>query len=219
MEGTTMNEDGSSARERVRKARELLERCGVAGGLGDEDAVRRADEIAAAAADYAGAAGAANAAVFDEHIRDEFELRDADATMATMSADPYLNHVPVMTGGVGREEVHRFYRDDFVSAWPGDTESRRISRTVGESSVVDELIVTFTHDTEMPFMLPGVDPTGKRVDLPHVVVVGFEGGKVAHEHIYWDQGSVLVQTGLLDPSGLPLTGAEQARRQRELSAR
>jgi carboxymethylenebutenolidase len=212
-----MSGDGSGRDERVSRARELVERCGIREELGDYEAIRRADEIAAAAARYAETSGAANAAVLDEHLRDEFELQDADATMATMTADPYLHHVPVLTGGVGREAVHRFYRDDFVSAWPKDTETHRISRTVGENRVVDEVIVSFTHDTEMPFMLPGVEPTGRPVDLPHTVVVGFEGGKVAHEHIYWDQACVLAQIGLLDPEELPVTGAEQARALRKVA--
>ena len=59
-------------------------------------------------------------------------------------------------------------------------------------------------------MLPGIPPTGKRVEIPHVVVMKFENGKVAHEHIYWDQASVLVQVGLLDPVNLPVAGVEQA---------
>ena len=212
-----MSGDGPSRDRRVSRARELIERCGIREELGDDEAIRRADEIAAAAERYAETAGAANAAVLDEHLRDEFELHDADATMATMTADPYLHHVPVLTGGVGREAVHRFYRDDFVSAWPKDTETQRISRTAAANSVVDEVIVSFTHDTEMPFMLPGVEPTGRPVDLPHTVVVGFDDGKVAHEHIYWDQACVLAQIGLLDPEDLPITGAEQARALRKVA--
>jgi carboxymethylenebutenolidase len=86
----------------------------------------------------------------------------------------------------------------------------RVSRTVGDSRVVDELVVSFTHDVEMDMLLPGVPPTGREVRLPHVVVVQFEDGKVAHEQIYWDQASALVQVGLLEASGLPVTGAEQA---------
>ena len=212
-----MSGDGPGRDERVSRARELIERCGIREELGDEDAIRRADEIAAAAAHYVEASGATNAAVLDEHLRDEFELHDADATMSTMTAEPYLHHVPVLTGGVGREAVHRFYRDDFVSAWPKDTETHRISRTVGENTVVDELIVSFTHDTEMPLMLPGVEATGRRVDLPHTVVVGFDDGKVAHEHIYWDQACVLAQIGLLDAEKLPITGAEQAQGLRKVA--
>jgi carboxymethylenebutenolidase len=156
--------------------------------------------------------GADLAAVLDAHLAGEFEQRDVEATMRTMSARPYLDHVPVMTGGYGREEVERFYREHFIPQWPPDTEVQVVSRTVGARQVVDELIVAFTHDREMDVYLPGVAPTGRRVRLPHVVVVAFEDGKVAHEHIYWDQASLLVQVGLLDPSGLPVTGAEQADR-------
>jgi carboxymethylenebutenolidase len=151
-------------------------------------------------------------AVFDAHVRHEFVDRDVDATMATMTAEPYVNHVPVMTGGVGRDAVRRFYAEHFIGQWPADTAITHVSRTVGAERVVDEMVVTFTHDVAMDALLPGVPPTGQRVELPVVAVVGFAGGKVAHEHIYWDQASLLVQVGLLDPRALPVTGAEQARK-------
>ncbi|HET6623044.1 MAG TPA: nuclear transport factor 2 family protein [Gaiellaceae bacterium] len=150
------------------------------------------------------------AGVFDDHVAAEFVDMDLDATMATMTDDPYVNHVPVMTGGVGSDGVRRFYGDHFIGKWPRDVAITSVSRTIGESQVVDELILTFTHDIEMPQLLPGVAPTGKPVQLAFCVVVGFEDGKVAHEHIYWDQASLLVQVGLLDPAELPVTGAEQA---------
>jgi carboxymethylenebutenolidase len=150
------------------------------------------------------------AAVFDEHLAAEFARRDLDATMATMTGDPFVYHVPVMTGGVGFEGVRRFYGDHFIGKWPEDTQITPVSRTVGDDQVVDELVLSFTHDIEMDHLLPGVAPTGKSVRLPVCVVVRFEGGKVAHEHIYWDQGSVLVQIGMLDATELPVTGAEQA---------
>jgi carboxymethylenebutenolidase len=148
--------------------------------------------------------------MLDEHLADEFQRRDADATMTTMVAEPYLDHVPVMTGGVGYDEVYRFYKHHFIPKWPSDTQALRVSRAVGDDQVVDELVMSFTHDREMDFMLPRVAPTGRRVELPVVVVAKFEGGKLAHEHIYWDQASLLVQVGLLDPTRLPVTGAEQA---------
>jgi len=150
------------------------------------------------------------AGVFDDHVAAEFVDMDLDATMATMTADPYVNHVPVMTGGVGLEGVRQFYGDHFIGKWPRDIEITPVSRTVGENQVVDELVLAFTHDIEMPQLLPGVAPTGKHVQLAFCVVVGFRDGKVAHEHIYWDQASLLVQVGLLDASELPVTGAEQA---------
>jgi carboxymethylenebutenolidase len=130
-----------------------------------------------------------------------------------MVAEPYLTHVPTLTGGTGRAEVESFYRTYFVGHWPADVEVRPLSRTVGDNRVVDELIVSFTHDQEMAVFLPGISPTGRKVVLPHVVVMGFDQeGRVAYEHIYWDQASLLVQVGLLDPALVPASGAEQARR-------
>jgi carboxymethylenebutenolidase len=149
-------------------------------------------------------------AVLDEHLAAEFVTMDLDATMATMADDPYLNHVPVLTGGIGREEVRRFYEQVFIGHWPADTTMERISRTVGHDHVIDELVLSFTHDITMNHMLPGVPPTGRRVRLAVCVVAGFQDGKLTHEHVYWDQASVLVQVGLLDPAGLPVAGAEQA---------
>jgi carboxymethylenebutenolidase len=150
------------------------------------------------------------ASVFDEHVAAEFAARDLDATMATMSDEPYVLHLPPLTGGVGFEGVRSFYGAHFIGKWPADTQITPVSRTIGEDQVVDELVVSFTHDVEMDAIVPGVPATGRSVRLPFCVVVKFEGSKVAHEHIYWDQASLLVQLGLLDPNGLPVTGAEQA---------
>jgi carboxymethylenebutenolidase len=150
------------------------------------------------------------AEVLDDHLAAEFATRDLDATMATMTDDPYLTHVPVLTGGTGREEVRRFYEQIFIGHWPADTTIERISRTTGTDQVVDELVMSFTHDIAMDHLLPGVPPTSRRVRLAVCVVAGFRDGKLSHEHIYWDQASLLVQVGLLDPAGLPVVGAEQA---------
>jgi carboxymethylenebutenolidase len=155
------------------------------------------------------------AAVFDAHVRAEFVERSVDATMATMNDAPYVTHVPVLTGGYGRDEVRHFYTNWFVGRWPADTEVTPVSRTVGQGRVIDELIVSFTHDREMPAMLPGVAPTGRKVTLAHVVVMGIVDGKVTYEHIYWDQASLLVQVGLIDPAKLPVIGADQARKLRD----
>ncbi len=118
----------------------------------------------------------------------------------------------VLTGGVGLEEVHRFYAEHFIPQQSPETEITPISRTIGEDRVVDELIFAFVHTVGMDWILPGVPPTGKRVEVPMVVVIQFRDGKVAHEHIYWDQASVLVQVGLIDPDNLPVSGAESARK-------
>jgi carboxymethylenebutenolidase len=151
-------------------------------------------------------------ALWEEHCRCEFETRDVDATMRTMVAAPYVNHIPTMTGGVGYEQLRRFYKNHFIGANPPDTSLTPVSRTVGADSVVDEMLFAFTHTSEVDWMLPGVPPTGKRVEIPLVAIVKFVDGKVAHEHIYWDQASVLVQVGLLDPKGLPVAGVETARK-------
>jgi carboxymethylenebutenolidase len=151
-------------------------------------------------------------ALWEEHCRCEFETRDVEATMATMVSQPYVNHVPTMTGGVGYEQLKRFYAHYFIPVNPADFRLIPISRTVGSDTIVDEFIVCFTHTTEMDWLLPGVPPTGRAVEIPTVAIVKFEGDKVAHEHIYWDQASVLVQIGLLDPRGLPVAGADTARK-------
>lgn len=151
-------------------------------------------------------------ALWEAHCRHEFETRDVEATMATMVAEPYVNHVPTMTGGVGYVELKRFYTHHFIGRNPDDTTLTPISRTVGADQIVDELLFSFTHTREIDWMLPGVAPTGRRVEIPLVAIVRFHDGKVAHEHIYWDQASVLVQVGLLNPAGLPIAGVETARK-------
>jgi carboxymethylenebutenolidase len=156
-------------------------------------------------------------AVFDKHIKSEFEDHNVDATMKTMVKQPYVHHVPVLTGGVGYEGVYNFYENYFVGKMPDDTKVERISRTVGKDQVVDELILKFTHNRQIDFVLPGVKPTGKYVELPHVVVMKFKGNKIAHEHIYWDQGSLLAQIGILDTKSLPVVGIEQSSKLQELT--
>jgi carboxymethylenebutenolidase len=150
--------------------------------------------------------------LFDAHVATEFVAKDAEAAIATMTESPTVVHVPVLTGGRGRDELLAFYRDWFIPSWPDDVEMVPLSRTVDGERVVAEFIVRFTHTREMPYWLPGIPPTGRAVEVPHVVIMGFEGDKVAYEHIYWDQASVLAQIGLLDPAGLPVAGAEQAER-------
>jgi carboxymethylenebutenolidase len=151
-------------------------------------------------------------ALWEEHTRCEFETRDVDATMATMVAEPYVNHVPTLAGGVGHDELKRFYKYHFIGGNPPDTTLAPISRTVGADQIVDEMLFSFTHTSEIDWMLPGVAPTGRKVEVALVAIVKFEGGKVAHEHIYWDQASVLVQVGLLDAAKLPVVGADGARK-------
>lgn len=150
--------------------------------------------------------------MWERHMAAEFQAKSVEATMATMSSVPFVNHVPVMTGGVGYDEVRRFYGTYFLPGHPADTQSVPVARTVGNDRIVDELIHKFTHTIEMPWILPGVPPTGKRVEIAVVVVVQFADGKIAGERIYWDQASVLAQVGLIDAETLPATGIEASRK-------
>ena len=150
--------------------------------------------------------------LWDDHVRYEFSTRNTDDTLATMTEDAYVNHIPVLTGGVGREELREFYSKRFIPQMPPDTEMTPVSRTIGEDQIVDEMVFKFTHTISMDWMLPSIAPTGKRVEVPLVAIVRFRDGKLAHEHIYWDQASVLVQIGLLDPVKLPVAGVESARK-------
>jgi len=147
---------------------------------------------------------------WDEHVKYEFATRDTEDTLRTMVPDAYVNHVPVMTGGVGHDELREFYSKRFIPQMPPDTAMTPVSRTIGVDRVVDEMVFDFTHTIRMDWMLPGVVPTNKHVKVPLIVVVHFRDGKLAHEHIYWDQASVLAQLGLLDAENLPVAGVESA---------
>src|SRR5438046_8887216 len=150
--------------------------------------------------------------LWKEHVRYEFSKHNTDDTLATMVEDAYVNHIPVLTGGVGKDDLREFYSKRFIPQMPPDTEMTPVSRTVGEDQLVDEMLFKFTHTIPMDWMLPGVAPTGKRVEVPLVAIVRFREGKLAHEHIYWDQASVLVQIGLIDPAKLPVAGVETAKK-------
>jgi carboxymethylenebutenolidase len=150
--------------------------------------------------------------LWEEHTAHEFGTRDTEATLATMVEDAYVNHIPVMTGGSGKEALRAFYSTDFIPKMPPDTTLKLVSRTIGTDQLVDEMIFSFTHTMEMPWMLPGVAPTNKRVEIALVAIVKFRDGKLAHEHIYWDQASVLKQIGLLTDPSLPVFGVETARK-------
>ena len=141
--------------------------------------------------------------------------------MSTMVAEPYVNHIPTLTGGIGHKELYRFYRDYFMPGNPPSLKIRLISRTTGTDRVVDEMHVSFRHTQEIPWLLPGVKPTDKEVEVALVAIICIRGGKIYHEHIYWDQATVLAQIGLLDPNlvpggkvakRLPVVGREGARK-------
>lgn len=151
-------------------------------------------------------------ALWEEHLQYEFGTHSTEDALATMVEDAYVNHIPVMTGGVGKPALREFYSKYLIPQMPPDTELTLISRTIGTDQLVDEMVAKFTHTVWMEWILPGVAPTGKRVEVPVVAIVQFRDGKLAHEHIYWDQASVLVQVGLLDPGTLPVVGVDSARK-------
>jgi carboxymethylenebutenolidase len=136
--------------------------------------------------------------LWGEHLTLEFVAHDPDGAAATMTEDGYVLNVPVMTGGRGRDGVRTFYAEEFIPHLPEDIAITHVSTTVGSDQLVDELVVAFTHTVEMPWFLPGLAATNRRVELPLVVIVGFRDGKISHERLYWDHASVLSQVGALD---------------------
>jgi carboxymethylenebutenolidase len=151
-------------------------------------------------------------ALWEEHLQYEFGTHSTEDALATMVEDAYVNHIPVMIGGVGKPALREFYSKYLIPQMPPDMELTLISRTIGTDQLVDEMVAKFTHTVWMEWILPGVAPTGKRVEVPVVAIVQFRDGKIAHEHIYWDQASVLVQVGLLDAGTLPVVGVDSARK-------
>jgi len=152
------------------------------------------------------------ATLWEEHLKYEFETHDTDATLDTMVSDAYVNHVPVLTGGSGHTELGNFYSKHFIPLMPPDTEMVAVSRTIGEDRLIEEFVFKFTHTIRMDWMLPGIEPTGKPVEVAFIAVVEFRGNKLSCERIYWDQATVLVQLGLIVPGKLPVVGVESARK-------
>lgn len=125
--------------------------------------------------------------------------------MDTYTADPkpFVNFTPTMTGGHDVAEIRRFYKDYFLPNAPPSLHMRLISRTIGVDRIVDELYIQFKHTCPMPWILPSVPPSNKKVEVIIVSIVGMRGGKIWSERMYWDQASVLFQVGLLDPDVIP----------------
>ncbi|MEP7270280.1 MAG: ester cyclase [Acidobacteriota bacterium] len=132
-----------------------------------------------------------------EHLDGEFVTKDVEATLATMVDDAFVNHMPVNTGGRGKDELRTFYRDIFIPSWPDDLKMVPVNRIVGEAQLVDELHLEFTHSRQMDWFLPNIAPTHRKVEIDLVVIVQFRGDKLVTERIYWDQATVLRQVGLL----------------------
>jgi carboxymethylenebutenolidase len=141
---------------------------------------------------------------WQQHTYAEFVLKDADAALATMTENPYLLMIATGTACVGRAAVRQYYADHFLPAIPPDLELESLSQTIGSDRLVEEMVVRFTHTIEMDWLLPTLSPTGRRAEFIIAAVIGFQNSKVAHEHLYWDQATLLSQMGVLDH---PLTAA------------
>ena len=152
----------------------------------------------------------------EAHGRAEFHDLDLDATLATMTENPYLFFSPTLAGGEGREEVRDFYRG-MMGQLPQDFQVTPVTDTIGRNRIVRELILTFTHSVVMDWLLPGLAPTGKRVEIPLILIFTFQKEKVASERLYWDQASMLMRLGVLAPGGLPITGTQSVQKLRQLT--
>jgi carboxymethylenebutenolidase len=145
---------------------------------------------------------------WQQHTQAEFALKDADAALATMTASPYVLFVPTGTGGTGREAVREFYANHFLPSIPPDFGLASVSQIFAQDHIVEEFVVSFTHTLKMDWILPGVPITGRKTEFPLVGVIRFENGKVAGEHLYWDQATVLSQLGI--PNIVATAGAVAA---------
>jgi carboxymethylenebutenolidase len=137
-------------------------------------------------------------AAWQQHTYAEFVLKDADAALATMTEDPYVFLIPSGVARVGRVAVHEFYTNKFLPKIPPDLEITSLSQTIGNDRMVEEILIRFTHSIDMDWMLPGLQPTGRKAEFIVAAVIQIEDGKVAHEHLYWDHATVLSQLGVLD---------------------
>jgi carboxymethylenebutenolidase len=137
-------------------------------------------------------------ATWQQHTYAEFVLKDADAALATMTENPYVLMISSGTARVGRPAVREFYADHFLPQIPPDLEITSLSQTFGDDRLVEEMVIRFTHSMEMDWILPGLRPTQRTAEFLLAGVIRFEGGKVAHEHLYWDQATLLSQMGVLD---------------------
>ena len=144
--------------------------------------------------------------IWEQHVAFEFEMRDADLSVSTMVDDATVMHMPTMSGGAGKENLRRYYAEVFIPGIPEDTTSEPIARSVADGVIVDEFIMGMTHDREIPYLLPGLAPTGKALEIPTLVMVKFRDDLMESERIYWDQATVLSQLGLIEPN-LPVANA------------
>jgi carboxymethylenebutenolidase len=141
--------------------------------------------------------------IWDAHQQALIQRRDLQAALAQLAAEPVITHIPAMTGGTGRQAVERFYADQFLPHLPADLTLRRISRTVDRWRLVDETTVSFTHDRELPWLLPGAEPTFRRAEVLAIAVVGFDRTRIRSQRVLWDHATLAGQLGLANQITAP----------------
>ncbi len=136
---------------------------------------------------------------WDAHLDALLVRRDLVAALRPLAAEPSLVHIPAMAGAAGRQAVERFYADQVLPHLPGDLALSRISRTVDRWRLVDETMVSFTHDRELPWLLPGVEPTFRRAEVLAIAIVGFDRERIGSQRILWDHATLAAQLGIVHP--------------------
>ncbi|MDA0183195.1 ester cyclase [Solirubrobacter phytolaccae] len=134
--------------------------------------------------------------LWDEHLEALITRGDVEAAMSSMTAAPSVRHFPTSTGAEGREALAAFYRDTFLPHLPSELQWTRRSRTVDRFRLVDELTVSFLHDSELPWLIPGIPPTGRRASVTAIVIVEFHRGAIASQRTFWDSASLASQLGV-----------------------
>jgi len=134
--------------------------------------------------------------VWDEHREASLVRRDLSGSLEQLTAEPSVRHIPAMTGATGRQALERFYAEEFLPHLPGDLTLTRVSRTVDRFRLADETTMSFTHDRELPWLLPGISPTYRRAEVLTIAVVSFERGRICSQRILWDHATLTGQLGI-----------------------
>jgi len=143
--------------------------------------------------------------IWDEHLDASLVQRDFARSLVHMTAESSVRHIPAMTGAAGRLGLERFYATEFLPHVPGDLALARISRTVDRFRLVDQTAISFTHDRELPWLLPGVGPTFRRADVLTISVVSFDRGRICSQRVLWDHATLTTQLDIpLVPSSRPV---------------
>lgn len=133
--------------------------------------------------------------LWEQHVKGEFIDKDEDLSLATMTEDASVLHIPSQSGATGKAALKLYYRDMFIPSIPDQWQHTTTKRVVTGNTLVEEATVRLVHTRQMDWFLPGLPPTRKPIEVQLVIVVEFQHGKMSAERIYWDQAAVLRQIG------------------------